>query len=593
LRGFRVLDPACGSGNFLYLALLALKDIELRAGLEAEALGLQRELLMGVGPEQVLGRELNPYAAELARVSVWIGHIQWAVRNGLAAPANPILRPLDTIECRDAVLTADGKPAPWPRADAIVSNPPFLGTKKQFGNLGLPYTRALRAAYKGRIPGFADLVCYWFERAREEVATGRTERVGLVGTNSIRGGANRVVLDRIARDATIFEAWSDEPWTVEGAAVHVSLVCFGREVQPPFRLGGQAVPRINPDLTSAAADLTTARNLAENVGVGFMGTVKGGKFEVPGDVARRWLVEPPNANGRPNADVLRPWVNTLDVVRRPLDRWIVDFGTTTSEETSAYYAKPFAHAKAVVKPFRDKVRRDTYRKRWWLQSEPCAGMRAALAPLAHYIATPTLSKHRVFVWLDGRIQPDHQLVAIARDDDATFGILHSRFHEAWALRLGTSLEDRPRYTPTTAFETFPFPEGLTPNVPAATRAADPRAVAIAEAARTLADARDRWLNPPDLVERVPEVVPGFPDRLVPRSEAAAKALKGRTLTNLYNARRTHEGAWLDALHRRLDAAVAAAYGWPADISEEDALAALLALNLARPAAKTGRTDEEP
>lgn len=198
LRGFRVLDPACGSGNFLYLALLALKDIELRAGLEAEALGLQRELLMGVGPEQVLGLELNPYAAELARVSVWIGHIQWAVRNGLATPTNPILRPLDTIECRDAVLTEDGKPAPWPRANAIVGNPPFLGDKKMIGDLGEAYVERLRAAYAGRVPGGADFVCYWFERAREEVAEGRTERVGLVGTNSIRGGANRAVLDRIA-----------------------------------------------------------------------------------------------------------------------------------------------------------------------------------------------------------------------------------------------------------------------------------------------------------------------------------------------------------------------------------------------------------
>jgi len=197
LRGFRVLDPACGSGNFLYLALLALKDLELRAGLEAEALGLQPELLMGVGPEQVLGIELNPYAAELARVSVWIGHIQWAVRNGLPPPANPILRPLDAIECRDAVLTEEGKPAPWPRADAIIGNPPFLGDKKMIGDLGKTYVERLRAAYAGRVPGGADFVCYWFERAREEVAEGRTERVGLVGTNSIRGGANRAVLDRI------------------------------------------------------------------------------------------------------------------------------------------------------------------------------------------------------------------------------------------------------------------------------------------------------------------------------------------------------------------------------------------------------------
>ena len=592
LRSFRVLDPACGSGNFLYLALLALKDIELQAGVEAEALGLQRELLMGVGPEQVLGLEINPYAAELARVSVWIGHIQWAVRNGLPPPENPILRPLDTIETRDAVLTDDGKPAPWPRADAIVSNPPFLGDKRMIGVLGEEYVARLRAAYAGRVPGGADLVCYWFERAREEVAEGRTHRVGLVGTNSIRGGANRAVLDRIVRDATIFEAWSDEPWVVEGAAVRVSLVCFARNPRPPFRLDGREVPRINSDLTREPADLTTAKRLAETRDVAFIGTQKSGPFDIDAKTARAWLQEPPNANGRPNSDVVRPWRNAAAIMRRPPERWIIDFGTDMTESEAAFYAKPFAHVLAHVKPMRDTVRCDTHRRYWWRHGRARPELRRALSPLSRYIATPMVSKHRVFVWLSTIVIVENTVVAIARDDDTTFGILHSRFHEAWALRLGTSLEDRPRYTPTTTFETFPFPEGLTPDIPAADYANDPRAIAIAQAARALVEARDRWLNPPELVRRVPEVVPGFPDRLLPRDEAAAKALKHRTLTKLYNTRGTPEGAWLDALHRRLDEAVAAAYGWPADISEEDALAALLALNHARPAAKTGRTDEE-
>ena len=593
LRGFRVLDPACGSGNFLYLALLALKDIELRAGLEAEALGLQRELLMGVGPEQVLGIEINPYAAELARVSVWIGHIQWAARNGLPAPNNPILRPLDTIECRDAVLTGDGKPAPWPRADAIVSNPPFLGDKKMIGVLGEDYVERLRAAYAGRVPGGADLVAYWFERAREEVAAGRTERVGLVGTQSIRKGASRTVLDRIARDATIFEAWSDQPWVVEGAAVRVSLVCFAREAKPPYGLDGRRVARINADLTSAAADLTTARRLAENQRLCFQGPVKVGPFDIPGEQARRWLCEPGNPNGRPNAEVLRPLANAMDLTRRWSDTWIVDFGELPLAEAELFVL-PFAHALRNVKPFRETNRRASRRARWWLHGETVPGLRRALAPLTRYIATPRVAKHRVFVWLHSRVLPDSRVYAIARDDDTTFGILHSRFHEAWALAHASrhGVGNDPTYNNETCFETFPFPAGLTPNLPAAAYAADPRATAIAEAARALVEARERWLNPPDLVERVPEVVPGFPDRILPRNEAAAKALKGRTLTKLYNTRGTPEGAWLDALHRRLDEAVAAAYGWPPDIGEEDALAALLALNHARPAAKGGRTDEE-
>ena len=584
LRTFRVLDPACGSGNFLYLALLALKDLELRAGLEAETFGLQRELLMGVGPEQVLGIEINPYAAELAGVSVWIGHIPWALRNGLSAPRDPILRPLDTIECRDAVLADDGKAAPWPQANAIVSNPPFLGDKMMIGVMGENYVTRLRSAYSDRIPGGADLVCFWFERAREAIVGGGVERAGLVATNSIRGGANRVVLNRINEDATIFEAQSDKPWTVEGAAIRVSLVCFAHEAQPPYRLDGRDVQRINSDLTGGAADLTTAYRLAGNTSVAFIGTQKSGPFDVTAKVARDWLVEPANANGRTNADVVRPWRNGLHILRRAEDAWVIDFGTSMTQPEAAFYAKPFAHAITLVKPMRDTVRRDNHRHYWWRHGEARPGMRRAIKDLARYIATPRVAKHRVFVWLPAAVVPDCQLVVVARDDDSAFGVLHSRFHEQWALRLGTSLEDRPRYTPTTTFETFPFPQGLTPNLPASTYATDPRAIAIADAARALVEARDRWLNPADLVERVPEVVPGFPDRLIPKSDAAAKALKGRTLTTLYNTRGKPEGAWLDSLHRRLDEAVAAAYGWPADITDEDALAALLALNHARPPA---------
>ena len=186
------------------------------------------------------------------------------------------------------------------------------------------------------------------------------------------------------------------------------------------------------------------------------------------------------------------------------------------------------------------------------------------------------SKHRLFAWLDRVSAPTTNSSRIARDDDTTFGILHSRFHEAWSLRLGTSLEDRPRYTPTTTFETFPFPEGLSPNVPAAEYLDEPRATAIAKAAQRLVELRDRWLNPPEWVEWVDEPVSGFPKRAVARSEVAEKELRKRTLTNLYNAR----PQWLDDAHVALDAAVAAAYGWSPDIPKEDALQALLELNRA-------------
>jgi type II restriction/modification system DNA methylase subunit YeeA len=519
LRAFRVLDPACGSGNFLYLALLALKDLEVRASVEAEALGLPREFPQ-VGPEAVCGIEINPYAAELARVSVWIGHIQWARRNGLPLPSDPVLRPLHTIECRDAVLGPDGQPAPWPKADAIIGNPPFLGANAMIGTLGEDYTAQLRAAFAGRLPGGVDLVCYWFERAREEVNAGRTQRVGLVATQAIRKGASRSVLDRIQADATIFEAWSNEPWNLDGAAVRVSLVAFAKRHHGPTMLDGAEVPTIHADLSGGGANLTTARGLAENMRLSFQGPVKVGPFDVDGAIARGWLAAPLNANGKPNTDVVRPIMNTADITGRSSDTWIVDFASL-SEADAAFYAAPFAHVVREVKPFREQNRDRQRREKWWLLGRSGGDLRAALAPFTRYIATPRVAKHRLFVWLAAQVLPDSRVFAIARDDDTSFGILHSRFHEAWALGNASRHGDgddggRPTYNNQTCFETFPFPSGLTPNLPAASYAEDPRAKNIAAAARALVEARDRWLNPADLVETVPEVVPGFPDRILRR-----------------------------------------------------------------------------
>ena len=574
LRGFTVLDPACGSGNFLYLALHALKDLEHRVQLEADAMGLPLTF-PEIGPANVKGIEINPYAAELARVSVWIGEIQWMRRNGFSESRKPILKPLDTIECRDAVLTPEGGEPAWPAADVVIGNPPFLGGKLLRGVLGAEYVEALQRLYGARIHGEADLVCHWFNKAERLVTDGRIARAGLVATNSIRGGRNRSVLDRIVERGTIHDAWSDEPWVIDGAAVRVSLICFGDgQDGQSARLDGQNVSRINPDLT-AAVDLTQAGRLARNAGVAFMGDTKNGAFDIAGDLAREWLRLPANPNGRPNADVLKPWINGMDLTRRLSGKWIVDFGWKMSETEVALYEAPFQWIKERVYPMRQRNRTEANRSHWWRHTRPRPGMWQALEGLSRYIATPRVAKHRLFVWLDSPVCPDSATIAIGRDDDVTFGILHSRFHEAWSLRLGTSLEDRPRYTPTTTFQTFPFPEGLTPDVPARDYADDPRAVAIAEAARRLVELRDRWLNPPEWVEWVDEPVPGYPRRAVPRDEAAARELKKRTLTNLYNQR----PQWLANAHAALDSAVAAAYGWPADISEEDALGELLEMNL--------------
>ena len=601
LKGYRVLDPACGSGNFLYLALKCLKDIEHQVNLEAEALGLGRQHDV-TGPHNVLGIELNEYAAELARVTVWIGELQWRIQRGYAFKTRPVLEPLDHIECRDAVLGADGAEAVWPRADAVVGNPPFVGDKKMRSELGDAYTEALRAAYKGRVPGGADLVCYWFERARGQIERGELLRAGLVATNSIRGGANRAVLDAIVDATRIFEAWSDEAWVNDGAAVRVSLVAMGHSPQAPV-LDGKAVERIPADLADhggAVVDLTQARALATNRRCAFIGGMKKGLFDVPGSLAREWL-QLPNPNRQSNAVVLQPWLNGLDITRRPADNWIIDFGIDRSESDASLFELPFSHALHVVKPARDDVRNELERSRWWLHARPAPDLRSAVSSLKRFIATARVAKHRLFVWLEMPVIVDGQLVATARTDEATFGALHSRFHELWSLRLGTSLEDRPRYTPTTCFETFPFPAGLTPADTAHQRTeaidggvlipaglAEPvrsHAEAIARAAQRLVALRDAWLNPPEWTERIPEVTPlgmdssPYPDRIVARPGFEKEVAK-RTLTNLYNQR----PAWLAQAHEALDTAVAAAYGWrdyTNTMPDDEILRRLLALNLAR------------
>ncbi len=363
-------------------------------------------------------------------------------------------------------------------------------------------------------------------------------------------------------------------------------MCFGDNGGPSVTLDGKEVGRINPDLTTGL-NLTLARPLTENRDGAFLGIQKSGPFDVSGGIARRWMTEPVNPNGRSNSDVLKPYWNGDDVTGRPRDMWFIDLPLRLSEVEVALFASPFRHL--ATKPDNDgklvrELRKasgstsDSYP--WWQPWRPRPEMRARIESLARYIVTPEYAQHRMFVWLSYPVLPDKNLIVIPREDDLMFGLLQNRFHVAWALRKGGDLEDRPRYTHTSIFATFPFPEGMTPDVDVERARALRAAEAIETAAQRLDELREAWLNPPDLVERVPEVVPGYPDRILPRNPEAAAILKKRTLTNLYNER----PAWLDNTHRDLDAAVAAAYGWPADIAEEEALARLLALNLERAAA---------
>lgn len=553
LRAVRVLDPACGSGNFLYLALQALKDLEREAILWASlTMGVPMQL-PGVGPQAVRGIELNSYAAELARVVIWIGEIQWMLGNGFAYLRDPILRPLDNIETRDAVLDlsdpANPKEPEWPDVDVIVGNPPFLGGKLMRSSLGDDYVDALFRVWNERVPHEADLVCYWHEKARAMIEAGKVKRAGLLATQGIRGGASRKVLERVKDTGDIFLAWSDEVWVVEGAAVHISIVAFDDGSEQSRELNGKPVAAINANLT-VGLDLTRVQRLAENVGLAFMGDTKGGAFDVSSDVAQQ-LLRSPNPDGRSNAEVVRPWVNSLDVTRRPRDMWIIDFGPDKTIDDAALYEQPFEYVKAHVRPTRINNRRAAYAERWWLHVEPRSGMRKALDGLTRFAATPTVSKHRLFVWLDGTTLPDHQLIVFARDDDYFFGVLQSAVHELWARGQGTQLrevESGFRYTPTTTFETFPFPK---PDIE--------QREAIAAAARSLDRLRAGWLNP---------------------EGASAEELRKRTLTNLYN----QQPAWLVQTNEELDRSVHAAYGWRYPLAPDEILSALVELNLSRKAA---------
>jgi hypothetical protein len=670
LAGIRVLDPACGSGNFLYVSL------QLLLGLEKEVIsfGTEIDVLIEpqVGVQQLKAIEINPYAFELAQVSVQIGYLQWRRDNGFDNDRTPVLQVLDGFQNEDALLVPHFRnkartlkeaqagehksddalkfytEREWPECDVIVGNPPFLGGKLMRRELGDAYVDSMFENLGKRVPPEADLCCYWFDKARQQIEHGKCKRAGLLATQGIRGGTNREVLKRIKESGDIFFAESDRPWILAGANVHVSMVGFDDGTEKNRLLNGQAAPAIHSNLSATTADTTTATPLSANSNLAYMGDTKGGAFDITEAQALEMLRQP-NPHGLPNSDVVVPWVNGLDVTRRPRSMFILDFGLTRTEDECAKYQAPFAFVSKHVRTERIENNRALYAKYWWRHVEPRPGMLAALAPLPRFLTTIAVSKHRLFVWMESPTLPDHSLFAFARADDFLFGLLQSHIHEVWALKQGTRLETRPRYTPTTCFETFPFPfpgdlqpaalppvklphkpkqpepdrsyaenlaaknyfmgkEEPAPYGGSRKTPDEPRAE-IAAAAKELNEMRERWLNPPEwTVEKTLEF-PGSvhgpwaryvvkPDkngigtvrypRLEPRNAECAAKLKERTLTKLYNER----PAWLGFAHQKLDAAVAAAYGWPVDLTDEQILERLLALNLER-ASEEARAAKSP
>ena len=549
LGDVRILDPACGSGNFLYVALNLLHSLER----EVIRFAIERDIEPPeprIHPRQLLGIEIDEYAHQLASVVVWIGHLQNGARVGNIEDRDPILDPLNNIDCRDAIIDDSGpepRPADWPEVDFIVGNPPFLGNKRMREEMGDEIVERIYGLWGDNVPNGADLCAYWFEKARTQIADGKVKRAGLLATQAIRGGRSRIVLQNIKESGDIFFAESDRDWLLDGAAVHTSMVGFDDGSETTRVLDGEMVDRIHSDLSSRKADLTKAQRLRENQGIAFQGVTPLGPFVISDEEAREMLADS-NPSGYSNSDVIKPFITARDITERPREQWIVDFGPDAPVEYAESFSLPFQHVENKVKPSRKGTPLDS-QKPFWIFQRSRPAMRSAIQELDRFIVTPRVSKHRVFKWICKPALPDTGVEVFASDDDYFIGVLQSRVHVVWSLALGTQLESRPRYTHTTCFETFPFPEPT-----------EDQRDAIADIAKTLMWHRKNVLTP---LENTPE-----------------KMIREMTLTNVYN--KNHR--WLRSDHEKLDRAVFDAYGWsedPADLDDDTILERLLELNLSR------------
>ena len=607
LRGLRFLDPACGSGNFLYVTLHTVKRVELEVLREIEKITGQPDLsIEEVGPWQFHGIELKTWAREIAELTLWIGHHQfWKAHHGDVQPPEPVLRDTGTLEQRDAVLAWDeivevpeksrpdptprivhpvtGKLVPdpevrlpyyeyrgvrqaeWPQADFIIGNPPYLGNKRMREVFGDGYVEALRGAYP-EMPESADYVMYWWHRTAEEIAPGRTLRAGLITTNSITQTLNRTVVEEaLRRGVGIAWAVADHPWVDEagGASVRVAITVLDRN--PPSgmivsvndraeMIREVSTSRINADLTghvdvasAAQGRLLANRGLASNgysiFGRGFVLDRGEAEYLLNLDVA--------------HAQIIKPYVGGRHLTQGGSRQYVIDFGLREEHEAAAFPVL-FDIVRDRVKPERDANKREGRRRNWWRFGEPVRAFREAACDLEKFIGTAYVSKHRFFTFLPAGIAPDHGVIWIALDSAYYLGLLSSSLHVTWALAAGSRLGvgNDPRYNASLTFDPFPFPDP-----PKHLR---DRIALVAEALdehRKNALARD---------ERV---------TMTGMYNVVEKLRSGEVLTA--KEREVHEIAAcgvLKDLHDELDRLVAEAYGWPWPMEREEILERLVALH---------------
>jgi hypothetical protein len=621
LCGVRVLDPACGSGNFLYVTLEHLKRLEGEVLDSLATFGDTQQRLEGEGltvdPHQFLGLEINPRAAAIAEMVLWIGYLQWHFRTrGSGLPPSPILKDFRNIACRDAVLAHDGvsfatdergvpltrwdgkttkphpvtgepvpdesaqvpreryanpRPASWPDADYVIGNPPFIGASTMRAALGDGYTEALRAAWP-LVPESADFVMFWWHHAACLARSSKIRRFGFITTNSLKQTFNRRVLEQhLTGEPPLALAYAipDHPWVdaADGAAVRIAMT-VGAVTLAPGRLQtvveeggaeGDAVHVAFADKTGRIhADLTIGAEVVAAEALRANSGLANRGYQLIGS---GFIVTPEEAAALAPCDRIHPYRNGRDLTDRARGVLVIDCFGLAAEDLRSLYPAVYQWLLERVKPERDQNNRATYRDNWWVFGEPRRDLRAMTTRLPRYIATVETAKHRTFQFLDATIAPDNKLVCIALADAYALGVLSSRIHGAWALAAGSTLEDRPVYVKTTCFEKFPFP--------AATPEQQARIRALGE---ELDGHRKRQQTAhPDLT-------------LTGMYNVLEKLRANEPLTT--KERTIHEQglvAVLKQVHDDLDAAVLEAYGW-SDLAPGDTealLERLVALNAER------------
>jgi hypothetical protein len=624
LREVKILDPACGSGNFLYVTLDLLKGLESEVLRRLEDVTGQAQLKLDidqVNPSQFLGIEINPRAAAIADLVIWIGYLKWHFKRfGNIPPVEPVLREYKNIECRDAVLAYDGKEldidpttnkprtrwggrmikhlvtgenvpdpsdqiqiyryinprtAEWQEADYIVSNPPFIGNARMREMLGDGYAETLRKVYKD-VPDTVDFVMYWWHKAAELVRAGNVERLGLITTNSIRQVWQRKVIETQLNKKNpirLIFAIPDHPWTDGGAAVRIAMT--GAElddlkVTKIAQLGNvfteveaeipeEEAERVEinwRDVGQIFSNLQVGTNIAitsplksnyklgsrgvQLIGTGFCLTTKEAK--------------------NLESNVVYSYLNGRDLLQTSRNALVIDLFGLKENEIIENYPKIYQWLYTHVKPEREQNNRETYRKNWWIFGEPRANLRPALKTIKRYIVTIETAKHRVFIFLKSDVIPDNMLIAIALDDAYFLGVLSSRIHTTWALAAGGDLGgNTPRYNKTRCFDPFPFPD------------------ATPEQKQKIRDIGERLDTHRKRVQsQHPDVtITGMYNLLEKMRSGEPFSDKDREYNNKALV------STLKQIHDELDAAVFEAYGWQQNLSNDQILEQLVALNAER------------